>query len=388
MDKTIITNFNKNKSKELYKHYLTTYFNDISYCRLCNNVIFYYDSTFKVSNHKVTLKGKSYISTKNVYDKVYHLTVCEDCLTEKYPEYQTKNKSRVFNVMNEITAFAYNIPYDVMDLWIKEKYAVTLNNLIRKYGKTEGEKKWKTYCEKQAVTNSFEYKKQNYGWTQDDFDEYNKNRSVTLENLIQRHGENLGLVKWNEYIEKQKLTKSKDYVVNKYGIDFWKNLCNSKAHTIENYLKRYGSEEEANNKLIEFYSNLKSSGIVSKSSQNYFEKLDVHLSDKYKTYFFNKNGKEYGKNLGSRWVYLDYYISELNLCIEYNGDLFHANPKHFNPGDKPIPFSDIESREIWRRDDEKITLLKEKYQIETIVIWESELPTIEELLEKIQKYET
>ena len=54
--------------------------------------------------------------------------------------------------------------------------AVTLKNCIRKYGEIDGEKKFNDYREKQALTNTFEYKRDKYGWTREQFDEYNKSR--------------------------------------------------------------------------------------------------------------------------------------------------------------------------------------------------------------------
>ena len=61
--------------------------------------------------------------------------------------------------------------------------------------------------------------------TKSEFKQYNLSRSSTLESTIDKYGENLGMVKWNNYIEKQKITKSKEYVVKKHGIEFWNELC-------------------------------------------------------------------------------------------------------------------------------------------------------------------
>jgi len=52
----------------------------------------------------------------------------------------------------------------------------TLDNMINRYGKKEGERRWKIYRDKQADTNSFEYKQRVYGWTYEQFVEYNKSR--------------------------------------------------------------------------------------------------------------------------------------------------------------------------------------------------------------------
>lgn len=55
----------------------------------------------------------------------------------------------------------------------------TLENMISRYGIDEGTKKWNDYRSKQAETNSYEYKKQKYGWTREQFNAYNKSRAST-----------------------------------------------------------------------------------------------------------------------------------------------------------------------------------------------------------------
>jgi hypothetical protein len=385
LNKEFIEYFNKNKSKDKYREIFNEYFSNGDKCRICGDVVYYYDSTFLIGSKdkEIKLKNKSYLTTKYI-DREYRLSICEDCLSKKYPEYQNKNKSRVFNQMNYITEYAFDIPRYVSVSWMKEKYAITEENLIKKHGVKIGSEKWISYCNKQSLTNTFDYKSNRYGWSREDFDNYNKSRSITLDTMVNKYGENIGLIKWNDYIEKQKTTKSKDYVVKNYGEEFWKNQCKSKGHTLESYLKRYKSETIANEKLIEFYSKLNSPSVVSKSSQAYFNKIDDIIGSKYKTYFYSKDGKEYGKNLGNRWVYLDYFISDINLNIEYNGDLFHGNPDIFGPEDEPIPFNSVKAKDIWERDAEKIKLLEDKFNIRTIVIWESNLPSIENLIKIIE----
>jgi hypothetical protein len=57
-----------------------------------------------------------------------------------------------------------------------KKSAPTLKNMIIKYGEDEGQKRWDIYIQKQAYTNSFEYKKEKYGWSLEDWETYNKSR--------------------------------------------------------------------------------------------------------------------------------------------------------------------------------------------------------------------
>jgi hypothetical protein len=175
LNKEFVEWFNKNKSKEEYKKIFKEFFITYPVCSICNEPIYYYDSTFKINKKTKNLEfeKKSCLSSK-ILDKEYFLTRCEECLTKKYPEYQSKNKSRVFNQMNYLTEFAFNIPHDIALNWMKEKYAITQENLIKKHGESKGIEKWLNYCSKQSETNTFQYKKEKYGWSKEKFDEYIK----------------------------------------------------------------------------------------------------------------------------------------------------------------------------------------------------------------------
>lgn len=384
-NKTWITWFNKNKNKELYNDVLKDKFPDHNTCKYCDGPIYYYDSTFSIDkNSGLKPLYKSYLSKKNIYNKDYYLCVCEDCLTNKFPEYQKMNKSRVFNKVNDITEFAFDIPFDIADKYKKENYRVTKNNFIKKYGEIEGDKKWDSYKSKQAYTNTFDYKQKKYNWSIDDFNSYNKNRSVTLDNLVNRYGEENGIKMWDNYIQRQRETKSKDYVINKYGLEYWIALCKSKKVKLEHFVKKYGKEKGEELYINKIYKNFY---MPSKISGEIFDRLDKILGHKYKTYYYKKDGIEYGKLLSNgRYVFLDYFILDIKVCIEYYGDVWHANPKKYNIGDIPFSFKGDKktAEQIWQDDNERILLLKKDFDIDTIVIWESDNYSIEEILLKIK----
>jgi len=374
--------FNKNKSKDLYRIILNDIEPEHKVCRNCQDIIYYNDVFFRISKqNEIVVEKKSHRLYKTIFGNKYYLSVCEECIKKKYPEY----KNRIFNSMNYITKYAFNIPDDIFEKWKKENIGVTLERLVRLYGDKDGKRRWEKYCNRQSYTNKFEYKKLRYGWNEKDFESFNKSRSITLSNLISKHGEDVGTKMWNDYLEKQSLTKSAEYYINKYGEDKWKELNKNKAQTLENFIKRYGDDKA----LFEYKKYLKKRRCfpASKSSQLFFSILDKYLSNKYTTYFYQKNGKEYAKLLSNgRYVYLDYFIKELNLDIEYNGDVFHANPSIYKKDDKPNPFTNETSEEMWNKDNEKIKLLEKDYNIKTMVIWESDLPDVQELLKKIENY--
>ncbi|NDF16565.1 MAG: hypothetical protein EB079_01155 [Verrucomicrobia bacterium] len=360
LNKEFIEWFNKNKTKDEYRKIILKYFKESLYCRICEDVIYYYDSSFIFGKNGLKLKGKSFETSKGI-DKVYYLSICEDCLSKKYPEYQDKNKSRVFNQMNYLTEYAFDIDHEIAVKWVKEKYAITETNLIKKWGEESGKERWKNYLQKQSFSNTFEYKKEKYGWDEEKFKEYNKSRSVTLENLINRHGEDIGLNIWKRYCDKQKYSTSVEYFIGKYGtskgIEIYENFCKKRLHGAG-------------------YS------IVSK------ELFDCVLNriPNFKAYYADNEWYYYDKE-NKKYYLIDFYIKELNVGIEFQGDIWHANPKKYKPNDKPYPFQkDLMAKEIWEKDRIKNDFLKTKLN-KLIIIWESDLykEGIEQTVNKIIK---
>ncbi len=366
LNKEFIEKFNKSKNKDEYRKIFLLHFNNKSKCRICNDVIYYYDSTFKISkiSNDLKLHNKSCDTSKKL-DKIYFLSICEDCLTKRFPEYKIKNKSRVFNQMNYITEYAFDIPHEIALKWMKEKYAITESNLIKKWGEELGKKKWMDYCDKQAISNTFEYKKEKYGWTKEKFDEYNKSRSVTLENLINRHGDEKGLIIWKEYCDKQKYSTSIEYFINKYGDDKGKEIY-------ENFCKK----------------RLFGAGF-SKVSKELFDKVSEHFKE-FNIFYAENEWYSYDKNL-KKYYLIDFFIKELNIGIEFNGDIWHANPSKYKQTDKPFTFQrEMTAQEVWDKDKIKNDFLRTKLK-KLIIIWESELykdgidKTVEKILKQINE---
>jgi hypothetical protein len=95
--------------------------------------------------------------------------------------------------------------------------AITLENMIRKYGDVEGEIRWQHYKDKQAYTNSYEYKRDKYGWSYDDWIKYNKslgNYNYNPNNFHQSITKNWIDSKNEEYY-RRKFDEKKEY----YGWD-------------------------------------------------------------------------------------------------------------------------------------------------------------------------
>lgn len=67
----------------------------------------------------------------------------------------------------------------------------------------------------------------------------------------------------------------------------------------------------------------------------------------------------------------DYKLTDYNILIEFNGDLFHANPRKYFSDDM-IPIIKKTASEVWKKDADKIKMAELRgYQV--VVIWEDEI---------------
>ena len=338
--------FNKTKSIELFTQIMNELYPNATKCKDCGNHILYYDTVFggytrkskKTGKIEIYLAGKSFL-TKKTHGET--LCVCESCLKKKFPEYK---QSRSFNNISNITAYAF----DIQDRSLYFS-GITKEKSIKKHGEEQGLKIWTEYCKRQAETNTFEYKSKKYGMTKKEFDDFNKSRAVTLENLIKKWGEETGTKKWNIYIERQKQTKSLEYMIKKFGIEKTQEINAKKCFKFKGY---------------------------SESSQIFFNKIDKIISRYYTTYYASKN-EEYGIQTSIGFKKLDYYIKELNICVEFNGDIWHANPKLYKNEECIHPFNKtLTCAEIQNYDKLRYEILKSEYNIDTLVIWEADLKTL------------
>lgn len=357
-------------------------------CKVCGNDIVYNDTKIyfsKMKNHSVVIKGHSYKSIKVVNNIEYHLCVCEKCLRDKFPE--INNMSRTFNVMSEPTKFAFDISNEDYEN-SRNKYAMTKEHMIEKYGEEEGNKIWENYCKRQAETNTFEYKKKKYGMTKREFKEYNNSRAVTKKNLVKKYGEEEGNRKWNEYVEKQKITKSWDYMVEHFGEEKAREINRKKLMIEDNFIRKYGKTVG----IVKYQEWLKNKNCgFSKVSQKFLKELDKYLGEKYNTHYATKNNETtlYCNSTHSHYS-LDYYIPELKICVEFNGSCYHGDPRVFNDNDICNPFSNLTAKQLREKDQERHKALEKEYGIRTFVVWELDYKNgidIEDFITNTQKIE-
>lgn len=106
---------------------------------------------------------------------------------------------------------------------LKKETVVTKEKFIKLYGVKMGIDRWDAYLTKQTYSNSYKYKADTHGWDMDTYNSFNKNRAVTLANMIAKHGEDIGLTLWDSYCEKQRHTTTIEYFIDTYGIDVGKD---------------------------------------------------------------------------------------------------------------------------------------------------------------------
>lgn len=252
---------------------------------------------------------------------------------------------------------------------------LTLEHWKLIYGDELGTIKWNEYCLKQKISNSYEYKAEKYGWTKEEFNNYNKNRAVTLENMIKRHGKIKGTKLFNEYCKKQKVNGcTKEYFINKYGNEIglikYNELNKNKAITLENFIKKYG-KNDGPKKYFNIRENTTNSSFYSKISIDLFKSLTKNktIDELNYIYFGNKEYGIYDKE-NKKYFKYDYTDTVKKIIIEFNGEKFHPKTK-FDENFKNPYEPQLTSEEIWNKDQQKKECaIKNGFTI--YYIWESD----------------
>lgn len=269
----------------------------------------------------------------------------------------------------------------LVDPVLAKATAVTLDNLVKKYGVNEGHSRWNSYRKKQAYTNSFEHKKEKYGWTKEQFNQYNSSRAQTLEKMIERYGEINGVERWQTYCERQAYTNTKDYFIKKYGLE--------KGH--QKYLEVNKSKAVNNPIILAEKMGITvddATDIVIRRQKNFFTS---NLEKEFTTLLENKIGpleytsfsKPYGKWSSLLKTYVVYDIKHKDCIIEFNGDYWHANPKLF---EDTAEIRGKSAKEIRERDMLKLKTVEEQ-GFRTFVVWESDfINNKQQTIEKVAKW--
>lgn len=235
------------------------------------------------------------------------------------------------------------------------------------YGERLGEIKFKEVQTFQALSNSKEYK----GMTDEEFKRYNNSRAITLKNMIKKYGKEEGTKVFNEYREKQRYKKSKQRYIDEFGeeegLKIFNEINKKKIQSLENFQRKYGKEEGLR-RYCDFLASRRCS--FSKMASSLFRKTESSLNRNDITYIYQPKTEEFSIYQKNRSFFYDFCIPELKFIVEFNGDVFHGNPQLFNESDRPNPFDrTLTAKQMWSNDKEKIDLARSK-GFEVMVIWE------------------
>lgn len=327
---------------------IASYVDDYPICKECGRLLVYRKMSFSVIEDEVIITTPKKM-TQTFEDYQFHVCRCEYCVRYKFKDNMPSMQRYMFMLKTAWAKYIYDIPENLHYTINSSKCAVTLNSLIRKYGDAEGKRRYDKYVKVQAYKNTFEYKSKVYNWNREQFDLFNKSRAITLKNLISKYGEENGRKAYDSYVKKQSLTKSFDYMCSKFG----------KEKAIEI------NKSKSNQTRIKSYSDI---------SQECFIKIDKILENKYVTYFATKNQEKcFYLDSINRFAFLDYFIEELNVCIEFNGTIYHGDPRIFEAKSYPNPYNTkITAEQIWENDKSRKEALLKQYNIKTYYIWEND----------------
>lgn len=220
---------------------------------------------------------------------------------------------------------------------------MTLKSQQLLYGDIEGQKRWEKYRNRQAETNTYKYKKEHHGWSEQEFDAYNKSRAVTIELMVERYGEEIGTQKWIDYCERQAYTNTLIYYTKKYGVDGeqkWLELNRQKAAGRPSQSPVSNLEKEFVKRLSEY--------------------INKQLDYSYQT-------KQYCVYTNNRAYFYD--IVHNQRAIEFNGDYWHCNPSLYE-ANYYHQIMDLLAEDIWKRDKDKVEVLLKERDIKTLTVWE------------------
>lgn len=190
---------------------------------------------------------------------------------------------------------------------ISSKRKQTLENMILRYGEDDGRLKWRQYCDKQANSNSFQYKKEKYGMTYEEFDNYNKSRGSSGT----RNGNyNRGYYWW--WVEKygKEVADEMNNEVSKY----------KDSKSLQFHIKKYG-EEEGKKKYDEFCLSQSERAlelILNNNGQVIYNPHSIKVIEKYGTengYTFRH--AENGGEVRILSYFVDGYDEENKTIFEY-----------------------------------------------------------------------
>jgi hypothetical protein len=240
--------------------------------------------------------------------------------------------------------------------------------MIAKHGEEEGLKKWEER-QKKWISSLRE---------NNDWDELSKRKGASLEKMVEKYGFEEGTEKWETSCKMKGGTK--ENFVRLYGecegvVRY--AICNTKkgyGNTIECYLEKFGEEEG----LIKWKERLEknvSFGSASKESLLIFLPLLEEFKDQFRCYLGHDDSNEWfiwDNDLRKQFRY-DFTLREPKLIIEYYGEAFHPNKNRLTGSEWnewKSPFSKGTADEAFEGDQHKKKLAEEN-GFKVLELWSS-----------------
>ena len=199
---------------------------EVCVCKDCGKVVRWKNTTFNFLTTKprsgvyskwnqLKCYKPSFMTEREYNGNVYHLSYCYECACKHFEE--IPQKKFPLNPASKRSKFLFQISDEDFSSLTENVCRRTKEKYIEKFGEIEGLRRWNCYCQKQSETNTFEYKQKKFGWTKEQFQKYNNSRAITLKNLIKKYGEDEGIRIWEQYKDKQRESCSKNYFLKTYG---------------------------------------------------------------------------------------------------------------------------------------------------------------------------
>lgn len=354
-----------------FKDYLSSINRTVKdfYCTKCGEYMLD-ESALKTFKFRIKRDG----SKEPVYNRVYfnngliepkrfnddislYRHTCWDCYFKERVKYsdvvRKSRKSKIYssnkiprpNVLLPDFFIIYDISMETLADITSAKYnSASKGSFITRFGEFEGLVKYNEYCNRQAYTASSEYFEKEKGMSKAEVKQYHKDRAVTLANLVTRYGKTDGASRYVEYC------KTQAYV----GCD------------INYFIEKYGEVDG-----VKIYNNLTIKKLDNSVTSYKISKISIKLFDTLST-----DGSLYGRDefiiqLDNNTYYLDFLNPSTKKVIEFNGDYWHANPIIYKAHDIIHKDKNITANDIWIKDKKRLDNIK-LLGYDVMVVWEKD----------------
>lgn len=301
----------------------------------------------------------------------------KDALIRKYGIEEGTIRVRSWNKLCKEYWITRGYTEEEAKIKISEEQSKRSKNITKKYLLERGKRWSKKYLLEQGKSeeeiNLFIRQKSHF------CQEYWIKRGYTEEEAINKIKEIQSKNSKKSSHDRKTIILCKEYWINKGYTEeeaILKIRDRQKTFSKEKCINKYGYEEGIkifNDRQIKWQKSLHDNGNLtvgySKVSQELFDIL--HKNFIKNDIRYAKLNKEYSIIQDNKLYIYDYVDLTNNKIIEFNGDLYHANPNIYNDNDKPNPFNDTYAKDIWNKDKLKYNVAKNN-GFDLMYVWEND----------------